>query len=117
LQATVATYTFVNPIITVLLGWLVLGEQPSGWMIAGAAMVIASVAGVLVSNPDAKKKWLDERLAEVPMKVMSNITFIYLFYSAGPTLTKASRAINYGTTAARLRGRFRAAPDQPSASA
>jgi drug/metabolite transporter (DMT)-like permease len=56
LQATVATYTFVNPIITVLLGWLVLGEQPSGWMIAGAAMVIASVAGVLVSNPDAKKE-------------------------------------------------------------
>jgi hypothetical protein len=43
---------------------------------------------------------------------MSNITVIYLFYSAAPTLTKASRAINYGTTAVRLRGHFRAAPDQ-----
>jgi drug/metabolite transporter (DMT)-like permease len=52
----VSTYTFVNPIIAVLLGWLVLGEQPSGWMIAGAALVIASVAGVLVSNPDAKNE-------------------------------------------------------------
>jgi drug/metabolite transporter (DMT)-like permease len=52
----VSTYTFVNPIIAVVLGWLVLGEQPSGWMIAGAALVIASVAGVLVSNPDAKKE-------------------------------------------------------------
>jgi drug/metabolite transporter (DMT)-like permease len=52
----VSTYTFVNPIIAVLLGWLVLGEQPSGWMIAGAALVIASVAGVLMSNPDAKNK-------------------------------------------------------------
>ena len=52
----VATYTFVNPIIAVLLGWLVLGEQPSGWMIAGAALVIGSVAGVLLSNPNAKKE-------------------------------------------------------------
>jgi drug/metabolite transporter (DMT)-like permease len=52
----VSTYTFVNPIIAVLLGWLVLGERPLGWMIAGAALVIASVAGVLMSNPDAKNK-------------------------------------------------------------
>jgi drug/metabolite transporter (DMT)-like permease len=52
----VATYTFVNPIIAVLLGWLALGEQPSVWMIAGAALVIASVAGVLASNPAAKKE-------------------------------------------------------------
>jgi drug/metabolite transporter (DMT)-like permease len=48
----VATYTFVNPIIAVLLGWSVLGEQPSRWMIAGGVLVIASVAGVLVSNPE-----------------------------------------------------------------
>jgi drug/metabolite transporter (DMT)-like permease len=55
----VSTYTFINPIIAVLLGWLVLGEQPSGWMIAGAVLVIASVVGVLMSNPDAKKEtWM-----------------------------------------------------------
>jgi drug/metabolite transporter (DMT)-like permease len=52
----VATYTFVNPIIAVLLGWLVLGEQPSGLMIAGAALVIVSVAAVLLSNTDAEKE-------------------------------------------------------------
>jgi drug/metabolite transporter (DMT)-like permease len=59
----VSTYTFVNPIIAVLLGWLVLGEQPSGWMIAGAVLVIGSVAGVLVSNPDAKRRRINERLS------------------------------------------------------
>jgi drug/metabolite transporter (DMT)-like permease len=50
----VATYTFVNPIIAVILGWLVLGERPSGWMIAGAIFVIVSVLGVLVSSHDTK---------------------------------------------------------------
>ncbi|WP_228747457.1 EamA family transporter [Bradyrhizobium sp. BR 10289] len=43
----VATYTFVNPIIAVLLGWAFLAETPSPWMLAGAALVIASVAGLL----------------------------------------------------------------------
>jgi drug/metabolite transporter (DMT)-like permease len=52
----VATYTFVNPIIAVLLGWLVLGEQLSGWMIVGAALVIASVGGLLMSNHEAKRE-------------------------------------------------------------
>lgn len=46
----VATYTFVNPIIAVLLGWLFLGERPSAWMLAGAALVIASVAGLLLAR-------------------------------------------------------------------
>jgi drug/metabolite transporter (DMT)-like permease len=51
----VATYTFVNPIIAVLLGWLVLGEQPSLWMIAGAALVIASVGGLLLAHHQSGK--------------------------------------------------------------
>jgi drug/metabolite transporter (DMT)-like permease len=46
----VATYTFVNPIIAVLLGWAFMGEQPTLWMLAGAVMVIASVAGVLLTQ-------------------------------------------------------------------
>jgi drug/metabolite transporter (DMT)-like permease len=46
----VATYTFVNPIIAVLLGWLVLGEQPSVWMITGAALVVGSVAALLLAD-------------------------------------------------------------------
>jgi drug/metabolite transporter (DMT)-like permease len=46
----VATYTFVNPIIAVLLGWAVLGETPTAWTVAGAAVVIASVAGLLIAR-------------------------------------------------------------------
>jgi drug/metabolite transporter (DMT)-like permease len=46
----VATYTFVNPIIAVLLGWLLLGEQPGLWMVLGAALVILSVAGALLER-------------------------------------------------------------------
>jgi drug/metabolite transporter (DMT)-like permease len=57
----VATYTFVNPIIAVLLGWAFLGETPSLWMLGGAALVIASVAGLLLmrgkSPGTARQSW------------------------------------------------------------
>lgn len=52
----VATYTFVNPIIAVLLGWLFLGERPSPWMLAGAALVIVSVAGLLLARSKSPRQ-------------------------------------------------------------
>jgi drug/metabolite transporter (DMT)-like permease len=52
----VATYTFVNPIIAVFLGWVVLGEHPTAWMIAGAALVIGSVAALLVADHGSTRK-------------------------------------------------------------
>jgi drug/metabolite transporter (DMT)-like permease len=48
--ALVATYTFVNPLIALLLGWAVLGEQLGIAMALGAALVTASVVGLLVGN-------------------------------------------------------------------
>jgi drug/metabolite transporter (DMT)-like permease len=42
----VSTYTFVNPIIAVVLGWLFLNEQMTLEMLAGAALVVASVIAV-----------------------------------------------------------------------
>ena len=42
----VATYTFVNPIIAVGLGWAVLGEHLTLQMSAGFALVVASVVAV-----------------------------------------------------------------------
>jgi drug/metabolite transporter (DMT)-like permease len=39
----VATYTFVNPVIAVILGWAVLGERVTGRMLVGAALVISSL--------------------------------------------------------------------------
>ena len=42
----VTTYTFVNPIIAVILGWRFLGERPTSPMLAGTALVIFSVVAV-----------------------------------------------------------------------
>ena len=42
----VATYTFVNPIVAVGLGWAVLGEHLTLLMLAGFILVIASVVWV-----------------------------------------------------------------------
>ncbi len=42
----VVTYSYVNPIIAVILGWIILGEQVTVWTIAGAALVLLGVAGV-----------------------------------------------------------------------
>jgi drug/metabolite transporter (DMT)-like permease len=40
----VTTYTFVNPVIAVILGWQVLDERPTPQMLTGSALVVASVA-------------------------------------------------------------------------
>ncbi len=42
----VMTYSYVNPVIAVFLGWLILGENVTGWTITGAALVIAGVMGI-----------------------------------------------------------------------
>ena len=42
----VSTYTYVNPVIAVLLGWLLLSEPVTGYTLAGTALIIAGVYGV-----------------------------------------------------------------------
>ena len=42
----VTTYTYVNPVIAVGLGWLFLQEEITGWTIGGMAFVLLGVAGV-----------------------------------------------------------------------
>jgi drug/metabolite transporter (DMT)-like permease len=46
----VATYAYVNPVVAVLLGWLVLGETLSPAMVAGGAVVVGAVAVVISSE-------------------------------------------------------------------
>jgi len=50
----VSTYAYVNPVVAVFLGWLVLHEHVSGFILAGSAVVIASV--VLVTSAEVKTK-------------------------------------------------------------
>ena len=47
----VSTYAYVNPVIAVLLGWLVLGETISGRMLWGALVVLAGV--ITITLPQA----------------------------------------------------------------
>jgi drug/metabolite transporter (DMT)-like permease len=48
--AMVATYAYVNPIIAVLLGWLIANESFTGQMLIGAAVIVGSV--VLITSHD-----------------------------------------------------------------
>jgi drug/metabolite transporter (DMT)-like permease len=42
----VMTYAYVNPVIAVFLGWLIISEEVTGWTMAGATLVVAGVAGI-----------------------------------------------------------------------
>ncbi len=47
LPASIAmTYAYVNPVIAVILGWLILDEPITIWTIGGAGLVLAGVFGV-----------------------------------------------------------------------
>jgi drug/metabolite transporter (DMT)-like permease len=46
----VATYAYVNPIVALILGWLVLREQVDTFMLVGTVIIIASVALVNTSK-------------------------------------------------------------------
>ena len=54
----VATYAYVNPVIAVILGWLIAGESMTGQMLLGAGIVVGSV--VLITSQSA-----GEQAAEV----------------------------------------------------
>ncbi len=45
--AYVATYAYVNPVVAIVLGWLILDELITPIMLAGAAIIVLSVALVV----------------------------------------------------------------------
>ncbi len=58
--AKVSTYAYVNPVVAVFLGWLVLHEKIDGYILAGSAIVIASVILVTSASVTRKTKKLPE---------------------------------------------------------
>jgi drug/metabolite transporter (DMT)-like permease len=48
----VATYAYVNPVVAIALGWLILGETVTGVTIAGAAVIVLAVAVVVRSGQE-----------------------------------------------------------------
>jgi drug/metabolite transporter (DMT)-like permease len=58
----VATYAYVNPIVAVFLGWIILREQVDVFMLLGTAIIIASVA--LVNTSRLKHLPVDIQMAD-----------------------------------------------------
>jgi len=58
----VTTYTYVNPVIAVLLGWLVLGERITAWTVAGTVLILAGVAGAFHERRVASAAFSRQRL-------------------------------------------------------
>ncbi|MGV7214191.1 EamA family transporter [Bradyrhizobium sp. UFLA05-112] len=56
----VSTYTFVNPVIAVLLGTVVLGEPFSPMMLVGASLVIVSVIVIWRAERSGSRRTSDE---------------------------------------------------------
>jgi drug/metabolite transporter (DMT)-like permease len=59
----VSTYAYVNPVVAVFLGWLVLRERVDAYILAGSAVVVASV--VLVTSAQVTKKSVAEQMPTV----------------------------------------------------
>ncbi len=56
----VSTYAYVNPVVAVFLGWLVLKERVGGYILAGSAIVIASV--IVVSSAKIHTRTVAEEM-------------------------------------------------------
>ncbi|HWY56123.1 MAG TPA: EamA family transporter [Terriglobales bacterium] len=59
--AKVSTYAYVNPVVAVFLGWLILHERVDGYILVGSAIVVASV--ILVTSAQVTKKSPTEEMA------------------------------------------------------
>ncbi len=59
----VSTYAYVNPVVAVFLGWLVLHERVDSFILAGSAIVVLSV--ILVTSAKVKEKTVAEELPAV----------------------------------------------------
>lgn len=59
----VSTYAYVNPVIAVFLGWLILHERVDRFILAGSAIVVLSV--ILVTSAKVKEKLVAEELPAV----------------------------------------------------
>ena len=62
--AVVATHAYVNPLIAVILGWVLLGEPLTGRVIASGILILLSVALIITGSPEARSQ--DREPLEIP---------------------------------------------------
>jgi drug/metabolite transporter (DMT)-like permease len=55
--AKATTYAYVNPVVAVILGWLMAGEELSAKMIFSAIVIIIAVAIIITDFKSLKGKW------------------------------------------------------------
>ena len=58
--SVVSTYSYINPVIAVLLGWIVLGE-PLGWRVAAAAAIILGGVALVKAAPNISLRMAERR--------------------------------------------------------
>jgi drug/metabolite transporter (DMT)-like permease len=56
----VASYAYVNPLVALLLGWLIVQERPTPLQYAGAALVVAGVASTIAGKRVARREPAEE---------------------------------------------------------
>ena len=61
----VSTYAYVNPVVAVFLGWLILHERVDRFILAGSAIVVLSVILVTSAKVKEKEKTITEDLPAV----------------------------------------------------
>jgi drug/metabolite transporter (DMT)-like permease len=59
----VSTYAYVNPVVAVFLGWLILHERVDRFILAGSAIVVLSV--ILVTSAKVRERTVADELAAV----------------------------------------------------
>ena len=59
----VSTYAYVNPVVAVFLGWLILHERVDRFIVMGSVIVVLSV--ILVTSAKVKEKTVAEELPAV----------------------------------------------------
>ncbi|HET7677189.1 MAG TPA: EamA family transporter [Candidatus Limnocylindrales bacterium] len=62
----VSTYAYVNPVVAVALGWLVLGEEITLALLAPAAIIVAGVAFIVRSETPREQRETVAEAAPVP---------------------------------------------------
>lgn len=60
----VFTYAYVNPLIAVFLGWLILSEPITSWTVGGAGLILLGVAGVFRDRMARQRQTLSQPVAE-----------------------------------------------------
>jgi drug/metabolite transporter (DMT)-like permease len=58
----VATYAYVNPVVAVFLGWLILGEQVTLRTVVAGIVIVAAVALIISAGGTGRR---DERFVVV----------------------------------------------------